>query len=42
MKGKAGINEIFSQLLMLLNKSELIWEKWLGLLVTGLQHNLQK
>jgi hypothetical protein len=41
MKGKRGA-EIFSELVTLFSKYELPWEKWLGLLVTGLRYERQK
>jgi hypothetical protein len=36
VKGTAGANEIVSELVTLFSKYELSWEKWLGLLVSGL------
>jgi hypothetical protein len=37
MKGKTGADEFFSELVIILSKYELPWEKWSGLLVTGLR-----
>jgi hypothetical protein len=43
VKGKTAVDEFFSQLVILLNKFELLWgKKWFGLSMTGLRLWLAK